>query len=198
MARWEPNARERLQAAALELFEEHGYDRTTVADIAARAELTERTFFRYFTDKREVLFSGTEALEQLFVTTIASAPETMAPLEVVVSALAASSPGFETRRAHARKRQALIAAHAELRERELIKLSKLTATITASLGQRGVIPTTATLVAMTGVNLFQNAFERWIDDSKKRDLAHHLHAALGELRLLTSATGSAKRSKAAR
>lgn len=198
MARWEPNARERLQAAALELFEEHGYDRTTVADIAARAELTERTFFRHFTDKREVLFSGSEALEQLFVAEIAGAPKAMPPLDVVVAALAASSPSFETRRAHARKRQALIAAHAELRERELIKFTKLGGTITASLRERGVVPATATLVAMTGMILFQNAFERWIEDTKKRDLAHHLEDALSELRLLTSATGSEKRSKASR
>src|ERR1019366_8775846 len=109
MARWEPNALERLRAAALELFEERGYDRTTVGDIAARAE---RTFFRYFTDKREVLFSGSEELEKLIVSGVASAPKTMAPLEVVVEALAASSPVFEARRTHVRKRQALIAAHA--------------------------------------------------------------------------------------
>src|SRR5262249_10304027 len=117
MARWEPNALERLRAAALELFDERGDDRTNGGDIDARAGLTERTFFRYFTDKREVLFSGSEELEMLIVSGVASAPETMSALEVVVQALAASSPVFETRRAHARKRQALIAAHAELRER---------------------------------------------------------------------------------
>lgn len=108
MARWEPNARERLQAAAFELFEERGYDGTTVGDIAARADLTDRTFFRYFADKREVLFSGSEELEKLIAAAIASAPKTMSPLDVVVAALAASSPAFEARRAIARTRQALI------------------------------------------------------------------------------------------
>src|SRR3954447_14841694 len=150
MARWEPNARERLQAAALELFEERGYDRTTVGDIAARAELTERTFFRYFTDKREVLFSGTEEFERLIVSAVASAPSTMSSLDVVVVALEATSPIFEPRRAMARKRQALIAAHAELRERELIKSTKLAEALTASLRERGVTSATAALLALTG------------------------------------------------
>src|SRR5258708_34003349 len=95
MARWEPNALERLRAAARELFEERGYDGTTVGDIAARADLTERTFFRYFTDKREVLFSGSEELEKLIVSGVASAPKTIAPLEVAVEARAASAPVFE-------------------------------------------------------------------------------------------------------
>ena len=194
MARWEPNALERLRAAALELFEERGYDRTTVGDIAARADLTERTFFRYFTDKREVLFSGSEELEKLITSGVESAPKTMSPLEVVVEALAASSPMFETRRANARKRQALIVANAELRERELIKFTKLAAGLVAGLRKRGVPQATATLLAQTGTTLFGNAFERWIDDSKKRDLAHHLRRALTELQSLTAETTSGKRS----
>jgi AcrR family transcriptional regulator len=199
MARWEPNARERLQAAAFELFEERGYDGTTVGDIAARADLTERTFFRYFTDKREVLFSGSEELEKLIVSGIASAPETMSPLDVVVAALAASSPAFEARRAIARKRQTLIAAHAELRERELLKTLKIAATLVTCLRARGVPQATAALLAQTGTALFQNGFERWIDDTKKRDLAHHMHEALAELRRLTAETGKATRDgKAAR
>lgn len=186
MARWEPNARERLRDAAIELFEERGYDRTTVGDIAARADLTERTFFRYFTDKREVLFSGSEDLEKLIVAGVASAPKTMAPLDVVVTALAALSPLFEARRPMARQRQALILAHAELRERELIKSTKLAAALVASLRERGVPQATAALLAQTGTMLFHNAFERWIEDTKKRDLAQHLQDALAELRQLAA------------
>ena len=196
MARWEPNALDRLRAAAFELFEERGYDRTTVGDIAARADLTERTFFRYFADKREVLFSGSEELEKLIVASIASAPKTMPPLDVVVAALAASSPAFEARRAIARKRQLLVAAHAELRERELMKSTKIAATVHASLRERGVPEPTAALLAQTGTALFQNAFERWIDDTKKHDLAHHMQAALAELRRLTADTGTSKRVRA--
>jgi hypothetical protein len=139
------------------------------------------------------LFSGSEELEKLIVAAVASAPETMSPLDVVVAALASTSPGFESRRVGARKRRALIAAHAELRERELIKSTKLAAALLASLRERGVPDAAAALVAETGTTLFHNAFERWIEDTKKRDLAHHLNAALGDLRALTAQTGRRKR-----
>ena len=193
MARWEPNARERLRAAAIELFEGRGYDGTTVADIAARADLTERTFFRYFADKREVLFSGSEELENLVVEAMASAPETMAPLDVVAGALAASSPAFEARRAGARQRQALIAAHAELRERELIKSTQIAAALVGGLRARGVPARTAALLAQTGTSLFHHAFQSWIDDAKKRAFAEHVHEALAELRRLAAETGPRER-----
>jgi hypothetical protein len=119
--------------------------------------------------------------------------ERLGPREITVDALAASSPVFEARRTHARKRQALIAAHAELRERELIKSTKLAAALLVSLRQRGVPLATAALLAQTGTTLFHNAFERWIEDSKNRDLAHHLQEALTELRPLTADTGTGKR-----
>lgn len=187
MARWEPDALERLQAAAMELFHERGYDRTTVADIAARAGLTERTFFRYFSDKREVLFSRTKDLETVIVDAIAAAPAGLAPLDAVALGLEATAPGFEPRRAFARRRQALITAHAELHERELIKLATLGAAIAASLHRRGVAPSPAGLVAEAGLAIFKHAFERWLDDARKHDLAHHVRAALAELRSVTAA-----------
>jgi len=191
MGRWEPNALERLQEAAMELFLEHGYDRTTVGDIAARAKLTERTFFRYFTDKREVLFAGSEEFVRLILETIASAPKTTAPLEVVVTAFEATAPFFEARRSHARKRQALITAHAELQERELIKFAKLAFAIANSLRERGLAKAAAALVAETGLTVFKNAFERWIEDPKKQhDITHHLRAVFAELRLVTAGTGA--------
>src|ERR1700733_15400096 len=132
VGRWEPNARGRLEQAAMELFQTRGYDRTTVEEIAARAGLTERTFFRYFADKREVLFGGAKDLERLIVGAIASGPRTAAPFEAVLAALEATAPFFESRRGYARKRRSLMAAHAELRERELIKLASLAAAIADS------------------------------------------------------------------
>src|ERR1041384_5156625 len=133
MARWEPDARGRLEQAALELFQERGYGRTTVEDIATRAGVTERTFFRYFTDKREVLFSGSAELEARMREAIGAAPASVPPLAAVTAALDALGPWFESRRSHARKRRTVIAAHAELRERELIKLSTLATAIAAIL-----------------------------------------------------------------
>jgi len=190
MGRWEPNARGRLAQAAMELFQELGYARTTVEGIAARAGLTERTFFRYFTDKREVLFSGSADLEKFIVETIAHAPQTMAPLDAVVSALEATAPLFEERRGYARKRRAVIAAHGELRERELIKLASLAVAIAASLRTRGVSAPTAALAAEAGVAVFRNAFERWVDDKEQRFLSDHIQAALKELRAVTAGTGT--------
>src|SRR6266699_81044 len=129
MGRWEPNARGRLEQAAMELFIERGFEQTTVAEIAKRAGLTERTFFRYFADKREVLFSGAAALQKLLVEGVAGAPRSAAPMNAVAAALEAASASFERRRAFARQRQALIISHPQLQERELIKLSSLSAAI---------------------------------------------------------------------
>src|SRR5580698_1856641 len=87
MGRWEPNARGRLEQAALALYGERGFEQTTVAEIAQRAGLTERTFFRHFADKREVLFWGAGALQDLFVTAVASAPESAAPIDAIAAAV---------------------------------------------------------------------------------------------------------------
>ncbi|HWF83776.1 MAG TPA: TetR family transcriptional regulator [Vicinamibacterales bacterium] len=186
MGRWEPDARGRLEQAAMELFEERGYAGTTVEDIAARAGLTERTFFRYFTDKREVLFSGSAALEALIVKTIGAAPTSVAPLTAVTKAFEALAPWFESRRGHARKRRTVIAAYAELGERELIKLSALAAAIAANLRKRGLAAPTAALVAETGIAIFKNAFERWADDTRAQNFAVHVGAAVAALQAATA------------
>ena len=110
MARWEPNARERLEQAAMELYRERGYDETAVADIAERAGLTERTFFRYFADKREVLFGGSSELRDLLTGGVAAAPEATGPMDAVAAALDATSAMFEPRRAFAKARRAVISA----------------------------------------------------------------------------------------
>src|SRR5438105_15155446 len=129
MARWEPDARGRLERAAMELFLERGYVHTTVAEIAARAGLTERTFFRYFADKREVLFWGAGALRELLVSAVASAPDSASPIDAVAAALEAAGALLQERREFARQRQSVIAANTELQERELIKLASLSAAL---------------------------------------------------------------------
>ncbi len=181
MARWEPDASGRLVEAAMELYCERGFDRTTVADIAARAGLTERTFFRYFTDKREVLFSGSSTLQDFLVTKVASAPASMPPIDVVSSAVAETASFFEQRRDFARQRHALILAHAELQERELIKFAALATAIGEALRRRGVPASTASLAADAGMTIFKRAFEAWVGDGKKKDLGHHVRAAHAEL-----------------
>ncbi|MFH9937806.1 TetR family transcriptional regulator [Streptomyces murinus] len=182
MGRWEPNTRERLAKAALDLYGERGFEQTTVAEIAKSAGLTERTFFRHYADKREVLFSGAIELEQLFTRAVAGAPPSAAPIDAMAAGLDAICAVFEERRDFARKRQAVISVTAELRERELIKLASLAAALTDTLRGRGVPPSVASLTAETGVAVFKVAFERWIVADETRPLDRLARESLDELR----------------
>ena len=188
MARWEPNASERLQSAAVELFVERGYARTTVGDIAARAGLAERTFFRYFTDKREVLFLRAEQLEQSIVDLVASAPRDVRPLDAVAAAFEAAATEMQR---HAdvklmRARQALVTKHAEVHERELIKLASLAAAVARALRARGVPELAASLAAEAGIAIFKIGFERWLTQKKPSAFATHIRAATAALRAVAA------------
>lgn len=188
MSRWEPNARGRLEQAALELYTERGFDQTTVAEIAERAGLTERTFFRHFADKREVLFWGQGALMELVTAHIADAPDSASPIDVVGGALEAVGEMFGGRRDHSQRRQAVIAANPGLQERELIKLASLAAAMTKALVRRGIAEPAAKLTAETGVAVFKVAFDRWLSARKGRDLTRVIGESLDELRALTAGT----------
>lgn len=186
MARWEPDARGRLQKAAIELFHERGYAATTVQDIAARAGLTERTFFRYFADKREVLFAGSEVLEETIRASIAEAAPKAGALESVEAALVATSDIFEPRRASAKQRNVVIMADAELRERELMKLTSLARSMAEALEARGTPALAARVAAETGIAMFRVSFERWLEDADATPYGDHVREAFDELRAVTS------------
>jgi AcrR family transcriptional regulator len=187
MGRWQPETSSRLQKAAIELFLEQGYDQTTVADIAGRAGLTARTFFRHFTDKREVLFGGSSLFEGHLVQALAAAPESATPLEVVSTALKASGE-LITDRSRSRSRQSVIDSHTELRERELIKMASLAAGLAEGLRQRGVDDPQAGLAAEAGVAVFRVGFERWLSDERDRSLSEVLDESFAQLRALTALT----------
>jgi AcrR family transcriptional regulator len=184
--RWEPDSRGRLEKAALELYGERGFESTTVAEIAERAGLTERTFFRHYSDKREVLFWGAGALQELLVNAVADAPAGTSPIEAVAAALETAGDMLQQRREHAQRRQAVIAANAELRERELIKLATLAAAITATLRLRGVKDPAAGLTAEAGIAIFKVAFERWVNGPDGHDLPLLIRESLEELRTVTA------------
>jgi AcrR family transcriptional regulator len=186
MTRWEPNGRGRLELAALALYGERGFENTTVAEIAARAGLTERTFFRHFADKREVLFSGADALQELLVNNVAAAPDSIAPIDAVGAALEAAGTLLQERREYARQRAAIIAANAELRERELIKLASLASAIADALRRRGVADPAASLSAEAGIAVFRIAFERWGDETNQRELPELIRDSLDELKAVTA------------
>jgi AcrR family transcriptional regulator len=185
VGRWEPDARGRLERAALELYVERGFEQTTVAEIAKRAGLTERTFFRHFADKREVLFGGASALQEGLTTAVTNAPDGTAPIEVVAIALDSVGDMFEARRSGSRLRQTVIVANPELQERELIKLARLSAAIAEALRARGVAEPAASMTAEVGIAAFRVAFERWIDPAETRMLAELLRESFAELRALT-------------
>ena len=172
MSRWEPNARERLAQAALDLYAERGFEQTTVAEIAKRAGLTERTFFRHFADKREVLFAGGSDLQELMVNGVLGAPASAAPIDAVAAGLRAGGEVLQQRREFARQRQAVIVASAELQERELIKLASLAAALADALRRRGVAEPAASLTAQAGIAVFRVAFERWVDEGNDRAGGH--------------------------
>ncbi|MCU1489259.1 MAG: regulatory protein TetR [Acidimicrobiaceae bacterium] len=170
----------------MELYAEHGFEQTTVAEIAGRAGLTERTFFRHFSDKREVLFSGADSLEQLLIAALADAPRSIAPIEAVAAALDAVGARLDERREFARRRQAIIAANPELQERELIKLASLAAALADTLRRRGVKDPAASLTAEAGIAVFKVAFERWVAESNKQNLPFLVRDSLDELKAVTS------------
>ena len=192
MARWQPGARDRLVVAAVDLFTEQGYDATTVAQIAERAGVTRSTFFRHFSDKREVLVAGQETLSRLLAEGIADAPAGASPLEAVAAGLErASSEMGPVNRELGPRRKAAGAASTELQERDALKSVGLASAMTAALVARGVPDPTAHLAGELGVLAFKRGYAQWSegDRSDGKGLAEHALAALNDLRTATASLG---------
>lgn len=186
MARWQSGTPERLQQAALELFATTGFEQTTATQIAEAVGLTERTFFRHFSDKREVLFYGQEQFVQAFLAGVDEAPPDAAPMAVVAAALRAAGALFpDERRPYSRTRQTVIDQNPALREREAHKLAGLATALAEALRGRGVADVPATLAAQAAVTVFGVAFGQWIRDGEQRSLADITADVLRELVSLT-------------
>ncbi len=186
MGRWAPDARGRLEQAALELYGERGFESTTVAEIAERAGLTERTFFRYFADKREVLFWGSGGLQEFLVSNVDDAPASLSPIEAIAAALEkAATDIFEERREFARQRQAVIAANPDLQERELRKLASLASALAEALRRRGVGDPASSLAAEAGIGVFKVAFEVWTRDGGGLSLSEIIRSSADEMTRVT-------------
>lgn len=188
MGRWEPGARERLQKAALELFATRGFEQTTAMEIAQSVGLTERTFFRHFSDKREVLFFGQDRFVQAFLAGVDTAPPGASPIEIVACALRSAAAFFpDGRRSHSRIRQSVIDQNPALQERERHKLGSVATTLADALRARGIDEPAATLAAQTGITVFGIAFTQWIAEDEQRSLADIATDVLRELVTLTAA-----------
>ncbi|QHA08318.1 TetR family transcriptional regulator [Streptomyces broussonetiae] len=192
MARWQPGASQRLVVAAVDLFTEQGYDATTVAQIAERAGVTKSTFFRYFSDKRELLVAGQETLGRLLADGITEAPASASPLQAVAAGLErASSAMGPVNRELGPRLEAAVAASTELQERDALKSVGLAAAMTAALIARGVPGPTAHVAGELGVLAFKQGYARWSESDRDdaEGLAPHALAALEDLRAATASLG---------
>jgi AcrR family transcriptional regulator len=179
MSRWKPDAEGRLTKAAIILFEEQGYDETTVAEIAGAAGLTKRTFFRYF--------NGSTELAERWIGALEAAPPDASPMAAVKAGLDEVAELFADRHPFARLRSQIILANPELQERELIKLQSLAGAIAAALHQRGASHNAAILAAQAGVTVFHVAFARWVEQDDPAAFRRLMDESLDELRSVTAA-----------
>jgi AcrR family transcriptional regulator len=185
MGRWQAGTRDRLERAALELFLEQGFADTTVPQITARAGLTTRTFFRYFADKREVLFAGEEGLPGLAASQIALAPPSLRPLEVIAHVIKEQADElFEGRFDYMRARRAVVDADEGLRERELRKFAMLSDAIKQGFISRRVDDLTSTLAAQAAVTVFSVSIARWLDGDGRQRPSEIMADTLGALQLV--------------
>jgi AcrR family transcriptional regulator len=195
VGRWRPDARQRLEQAAIELFAAQGFAATTVPQIAARAGLTTRTFFRHFADKREVLYGGDE-IPEFATQLITDAPASLDPATLLIGGLqTVAETRFEGRREEIRVRRAIIRSDEGLRERDLRKRADLGEAIRAGFTARGVDATTALLLAETAVTVIQVALEEWLDSGDERTLFEVMLETIGSLQatLATFPSGPASR-----
>jgi AcrR family transcriptional regulator len=182
MGRWEPDARGRLAQAALTLYAEQGFEQTTAAEIARAAGLTERTFFRHFADKREVLFYGTDAVRDLMARAMRDAPPSAGAMDAVGLVLRSVGTMIQQSGDIARVRAGIVSANPELRERELVKLAEIAEAMAGALRARGVPGSAASLAAELGIAVYKVAFARWIGEPGQRDFPLVLQESLAELR----------------
>ncbi|MEU8611386.1 TetR family transcriptional regulator [Actinoplanes sp. NPDC048791] len=187
MPRWEHGSEERLKQAAMELFDEQGFEDTSAVQIAARARVTTRTFFRYFPDKEEVLFAEADGLHEALVQELLQADDVSEPLRAVIRTLA----GFDWERIGSRdvqqRRDALIASNAHLLERDLVKQQQMAAGLSEVLSRRGIDPETAELAANVGVQVFRPAYRRWLAGAET-DLATITESVMSLLATIVPAT----------
>lgn len=183
MPRNREDVRRRLQQAALQLFAQQGFERTTAAEIAAGAGVTERTFFRHYADKRDILFDGEDRLQAALIAAINAAPDNLAPLQILRLAFRSVGPVFEANRAFSEPRQKVIAATPALREREAGKMAAMMSAVSAALQERGVDADLATLTVQIGAAAFNFALTAWLADGAEGFNAH-LERAFANLRAL--------------
>ncbi|MDY7088749.1 MAG: TetR family transcriptional regulator [Actinomycetota bacterium] len=193
MPRWEHGSEERMKQAALELFEEQGFEATSAVQIAQRARVTTRTFFRYFPDKEEILFADANALSEVLVRELLQIADLTQPLEAVARVLAGYDWEKLGSRKALRRRAELIASNPRLLERDLIKQHQMADGFRRVLCDRGVEPDVAELAAATGSQIFRTAYRKWLEDTGDTDLATVTEAVMALLVAIVPQAPTARR-----
>ncbi len=178
MPRWEPDAPERLERAALELFAEHGFEQTTVPEIAERAGLTTRSFFRHFADKREVLFRGMDEVPDRVAGLLRDAPRSLTVIEMLSWGIETMATNFfEGHREELRARRAIVETAPGLQERDLRKQSDMAEAIARALEGDGLDRLAAAVAGKLAITISSTAIARWLDAADDRPLAAHVGEA---------------------
>ncbi|WP_402465074.1 TetR/AcrR family transcriptional regulator [Isoptericola aurantiacus] len=187
--------RQRLQEAALSLFSRDGYDATTATAIAQAAGVTERTFFRHFADKRDVLFTPQDEFERPFLEAAAGAPDPNVRALIEASVLAGAQSFRDRPRTWSRARQGILDAEDRLAERERSKLASLAGSLEDAFAERGADKVTARLGAEIATSTFRIAFHRWINSD---DGANLVQVQQDVLRRLDDVLGTIEQRRAVR
>jgi AcrR family transcriptional regulator len=190
MPRWEEGSAERMKQAAMELVEEQGFEDTSAVQIAKRARVTTRTFFRYFPDKEEVLFADADTLNEALVQGLREIPDPTRPLEAVVRTLAGYDWAKLGSRETLRRRGEMIASHPRLLERDLIKQHRMADGFRRALAERGIDPDTAELAANTGIQIFRTAYRKWLDSDDDTELTSITETVMALLAAIVPAARS--------
>ena len=175
MARWEPGTKERLRGAALARFVAHGYDETSVEEIAGDAGVTERTFFRHFPDKEEVLFDEDDDLLTVLLSGVhdhlADAPRSIVePLAVARAAVRRLGTTFEGDRTRHRQRARVLSSSPALVSRQLLKEQRWTEALTQELVAAGVDRRRAAAAAATAGIGLRLAYAEWTGGARTASL----------------------------
>jgi AcrR family transcriptional regulator len=181
MPRWEHGSEERLKQAAMELFDEQGFENTSAVQIAQRARVTTRTFFRYFPDKQSILFVDADLLRTTLLQGIHDAPDVTEPLGVVTRVMAEFDWEGLGPRESQRRRDTMITSNPELLERELNKQWQMAEAFCDALRGRGVESQVAELAARVGIQVFQTAYRRWLGADDQTDLATIVASSMSSL-----------------
>ncbi|OCJ07173.1 hypothetical protein A6U86_08845 [Rhizobium sp. AC27/96] len=180
MPRNREEVRRRLMEAALELYQERGYEQTTAAEIAQKAGVTERTFFRHFPDKREMFFHGETALGEMLTAAVRNAPRELGPWETLFKAFRSAEKLFIENRHISEPGRRIVAASPALQERQAAKVNSLTEALAAELRERGVAARRASLIAKIGMAVLAHAVASWLDGGSQ-ELDDHLIQAFEDV-----------------